>query len=272
MTTDATGWNEGNYLNRYPDVRRAVSLGHFPSGRAHWECYGRAEGRTSQVESSQFRLTSGAAAPYDDLKSICDARTWTWLNYEHRGHSVKTQSPAQTREMLLTYAEAVPAGGLIVEIGVFGGASLLHLAPHAAAANIRLVGVDPWGTLSEMNGLPLGDAHAVTTAFLADLERDLRAVLEDLNYDHVELVRKTSEAAAADFAAQSIDLLFIDGGHSFREVRRDLNNYLPKMKRGGAIIGDDFDWPGVQEAVNDFRSQHNLTMESDQRICRLYVP
>ena len=38
-------FDEAFYLESYPDVAAAVKAGHFPSGRAHYEAYGRREGR-----------------------------------------------------------------------------------------------------------------------------------------------------------------------------------------------------------------------------------
>lgn len=38
----------------------------------------------------------------------------------------------------------------------------------------------------------------------------------------------------------SIDLIFIDGNHSYKYVLEDLENYSPKLKKGGILCGDDF--------------------------------
>jgi hypothetical protein len=40
------GWDEAKYLAKYPDVKRSVDAGAFPSGLAHYLRYGKKEGRT----------------------------------------------------------------------------------------------------------------------------------------------------------------------------------------------------------------------------------
>jgi len=76
----------------------------------------------------------------------------------------------------------------------------------------------------------------------------------------------------------SIDLIFIDGNHSFKYVLDDLENYYPKLSKNGIICGDDFfmrthehdllntmpgtegyDEPMVYEAVIEFCKRHNKT-------------
>lgn len=41
----------------------------------------------------------------------------------------------------------------------------------------------------------------------------------------------------------------LDGDHSYEAVCADIDAWLPKMKPGGYITGDDFLWPGVKKAV-----------------------
>ncbi len=38
----------------------------------------------------------------------------------------------------------------------------------------------------------------------------------------------------------SLDLIFIDGNHTYKYVLEDLENYYPKLKKDGIICGDDF--------------------------------
>jgi cephalosporin hydroxylase len=76
----------------------------------------------------------------------------------------------------------------------------------------------------------------------------------------------------------SIDLIFIDGNHTYKYVLDDLENYYPKLNKNGIICGDDFfmrthendllntmpgnegyDEPMVYEAVIEFCNHHNKT-------------
>lgn len=53
----------------------------------------------------------------------------------------------------------------------------------------------------------------------------------------------------------SLDVLFIDGDHTYEGVKADLNNYAPLVKSGGRIILHDvcsgYD-PGVRQAFDEF--------------------
>lgn len=72
---------------------------------------------------------------------------------------------------------------------------------------------------------------------------------------------------------ESIDLIFIDGNHSYKYVLEDLENYYPKLVKNGILCGDDFfmrlkkndilnsgagyDEPMVYEAVIEFCEKYN---------------
>ena len=43
-------WQEDDYLQRYSDVRIAVTAGQFASGWQHYQMYGRAEGRETGTD------------------------------------------------------------------------------------------------------------------------------------------------------------------------------------------------------------------------------
>lgn len=53
------------------------------------------------------------------------------------------------------------------------------------------------------------------------------------------MLRKTFDAAVADFTDQSIDLLHIDGSHQYEDVRRDYETWLPKLRPDGVIFFHD---------------------------------
>ena len=48
-----------------------------------------------------------------------------------------------------------------------------------------------------------------------------------------------------------IDLLFIDGDHSYAACSADLRNYLPKLKPNGLLLFHDFNYPEVQRACKE---------------------
>jgi predicted O-methyltransferase YrrM len=72
-------------------------------------------------------------------------------------------------------------------------------------------------------------------------------------YPNITLIQQTSEAAAAEVADGSFDFIYIDADHRYEPVKRDIELWLPKVKKGMWIGGHDFEgrFPGVVQAVNE---------------------
>lgn len=69
-------------------------------------------------------------------------------------------------------------------------------------------------------------------------------------YGAYELHSYNSLTAAATFADASIDFVYIDASHEYEDVKRDIQGWLPKMKPGALLAGDDFEsYKGVGQAV-----------------------
>jgi hypothetical protein len=49
------------------------------------------------------------------------------------------------------------------------------------------------------------------------------------------------------------DMIYIDGSHEYHDVFIDILTWIPLLKKGGMIFGDDHDeyWPSVVNAVRD---------------------
>lgn len=62
----------------------------------------------------------------------------------------------------------------------------------------------------------------------------------------------------------ALDILMIDGDHSYEGVKADLENYAPLVRVGGKIIMHDvvsaYD-PGVRVAADEFAAAHNYQFE-----------
>ena len=90
----------------------------------------------------------------------------------------------------------------------------------------------------------------------AAVKQNLRA------YGHrAKLHRKTSIEAAQSFADGFFDLIFIDGDHTYDAVKADLAAWWPKLKIGGIFCGDDYVWPDVKRAVDEFASAHGRVVK-----------
>lgn len=134
---------------------------------------------------------------------------------------------------------------LCVEIGVFGGSSLVpQLLALQHLGRGRAVGIDPWETaaaLEEMideenrrwwNDVDLAGVRRICESFIA----------ENSLSDHCELVVGRAEDVADRFDRSSVDLLHIDGNHSQAKSVKDVELYLPKLRTGGLVFFDDVSW------------------------------
>ena len=56
----------------------------------------------------------------------------------------------------------------------------------------------------------------------------------------------------------SLDVVYIDGDHSYGSVLQDINLWYPKIKQNGFLCGHDYDpnHPGVIKAVFDFLAKN----------------
>mgnify|MGYP001801439377 CR=1 FL=1 len=130
----------------------------------------------------------------------------------------------------------------IVEIGVYGGASLLPMAAGLAENGKGMIyGVDPWNAEASLQ-------YQTSENYSFWSQVDHPRLLAYLEYkigelglrDHIRLIRATSQEAAP---IEEIDILHIDGNHSEEISFADVVKWAPLVKKGsGWIVFDDLDW------------------------------
>lgn len=180
-------------------------------------------------------------------------KTYYHKGYAHRGwhkESQATLSKNLTKDI---------KDGLIVEIGVFGGVSILNIAEHCKTNNTKIIGIDPWELTipNDDNGKKLS-TYRFREENLIDARTNLEMICTKLRYDHISLIKDFSHRAVNSFSDLSIDLLYIDGEHTYNAVKMDLDLWYPKMKHKATIWGDDWHIPGVRQAVNEFCDAQKL--------------
>ena len=118
-----------------------------------------------------------------------------------------------------------------VEIGSARGRSACFIAMALREnGGGRLHAIDPHQPTA------WNDTGAVDT--LAVMQRDLERLRLA---PYVEILRATSGEAAAGWT-RPIDLLFIDGDHSYDGVRRDWDLFVPHMAEFGVVVFHDTIW------------------------------
>jgi predicted O-methyltransferase YrrM len=136
----------------------------------------------------------------------------------------------------------MPEGGTFVELGAWLGKSSAYLCDKATGKQITII--DTWkGSPNELT-----TTHALATQ--VDIYQMFKANMAERNY---KSIKATSKTASKKFADESLDVVFIDLTHTYEAVKEDIALWLPKVKKGGILAGDDYNenWPGVIQAVDE---------------------
>jgi len=117
----------------------------------------------------------------------------------------------------------------IVELGTHAGGSYAAFCEAVLRCGLtaRCFAIDTWE----------GDEHAghYGEAVFNDLKR-----FHDGRYGNFStLIRASFDAAAKDFSASSVDLLHIDGLHTYEAVKHDFEIWLPEMSSRGVMLFHD---------------------------------
>jgi len=67
-----------------------------------------------------------------------------------------------------------------------------------------------------------------------------------------------SGEAANQISDGSVDFIYIDAGHNYEAVKQDILLWKPKLKTVGIMAGDDYEWPGLKNAVKEIFPKHDL--------------
>lgn len=119
---------------------------------------------------------------------------------------------------------------VVVELGTHYGVSFFSFC-EAASSYSRdsfVYAIDTWE----------GDPQA---GFYGD--GVYQVVKEHQQANHLQnsrLIRSTFEEAAAHFEAESVDIVHIDGLHTYEAVRKDFETWLPKLRTGGILLFHDW--------------------------------
>ncbi|EKE19226.1 MAG: hypothetical protein ACD_9C00076G0004 [uncultured bacterium] len=143
----------------------------------------------------------------------------------------------------------------IVELGTHYGTSFWSFSQAVKDQNIEteLNAVDSWE----------GEKHA---GFYGEEVFETVNKIKGRFYSDlkINLIRKNFNEALSEFENESIDVLHIDGLHTYEAVKNDFESWFPKVKKGGIILfhdivvtRDDF---GVYKFWNELKSGHE-TME-----------
>ena len=172
-------------------------------------------------------------------------------------HWTEIQGWFQWRSAQEDAARSFPSGSCFVEVGIYMGRSLCSLAEVVSLSgkNSKVIGVDNCQG-SGLEGNRREDRHgAMVQQGGGTLAGMLHKNIIDCGYsDKITMIVADSLAASQLFRDDSLEWVHLDARHDYDSVKADIRAWLPKVKPGGWLSGDDYDevkWPSVVMAVNN---------------------
>jgi hypothetical protein len=147
---------------------------------------------------------------------------------------------------------------LIVELGTYWGTSFFSFCQSVKdhALGTKCLAIDTWE----------GDDHTGT------YDHEVFENVEKIRSRYytgvaVELKRKLFSEAVKEFESESIDLLHIDGLHTYKAVAEDYHAWLPKLAVNGVVLFHDIAdtceygsvrfWKELSEVCPSYTFQHS---------------
>lgn len=172
-----------------------------------------------------------------------------------------------SREDMDSYNELVATipNGTLIEVGSYLGRSTASIVDTAKKNNIKIIAIDMW---------ELNKDDFIRQNLTVPTKRQFQ---KNVPYAKPYMISSVEGAWAYRdiYGLGSVGGVFIDADHSYDSVKKDIDAWLPLIKRGGWIGGHDFlpflwqiknpkskSWQGVKKAVkeifvNDYKTLPN---------------
>lgn len=141
---------------------------------------------------------------------------------------------------------------LFSELGYTRGAEIgVHKGYYSTTLcktipSLKLICVDPWESYNRKYGPK-------------KMEKYYQNCVNTLSPYGAEIMRMKSVEAAKIVPDNSLDFVYIDAAHDYDNVMADITAWDPKVRVGGIVSGDDYDYTlkfGVIEAVDKYARDH----------------
>lgn len=165
---------------------------------------------------------------------------------EHFYKSINSEDWFGYEDFYKSMVDKFPSGSHFVEVGVWKGMSACYMAVEIinSKKDIKFDCVDTWGYVETSSEIEQKKFENLFEIFNSNIEPVK---------DKINIVRSLSWDGAQYYEDESLDFVFIDAGHDYDSVMKDLTSWFPKVKNGGVIAGHDYHYDcGVYPAVNEF--------------------
>lgn len=139
----------------------------------------------------------------------------------------------------------------MIEIGSYLGESTIMFAQHFNS----VVSIDPF-----IEDYDLNDATCYHAPLNKVFEQFTKNISETSNIYHI---RETSDDAFDKIPKQNYFIVYIDGLHTYEQVKKDIENYKKLIPSGGFVCGHDYstNWQGVKDAIDEAFGSPDIVFE-----------
>jgi predicted O-methyltransferase YrrM len=147
-----------------------------------------------------------------------------------------------------------------VEVGVWKGMSACFMAVEIinSGKKIKFDCVDTWEPFDWDTGISKSEYTDLYNIFLENIE----PVKNNIN-----IIKSLSWEASSNYEDESLDFVFIDAGHDYESIKKDLISWLPKVKKGGVIAGHDYYYKPIFDTVDEIIGEQNVRYQNS---CWIY--
>ena len=160
---------------------------------------------------------------YDKIKG--------WSNETDQGELLKTILKTLNKEEIV-----------IAEIGVYMGRC-------TAMWNVELINSNIKYTYYAIDHFEGSSEHNKNIDYYSETKKNIETIKENVN-----LIKNDSLSESKNYPDEFFDVVYIDASHDYDSVKKDIETWYPKVKKGGILCGDDYTsgWAGVIKAVDEF--------------------
>jgi len=180
--------------------------------------------------------------------------------WQEKKRQLLSQDFSIEREMMLVggdvhllekYAALLPDNSTVVEIGTYLGWSAVLLAKASPdSSHIWTIDAGLGPQIIHWLGEKLDDVEAAYKS-TTDYTFKLGGVRDKVTFLYGSS-HPSTELHLAEWPKRPIDLLFVDGDHSYDGAMADMLAWAPMVRQGGYMLCHDHNYKEVAEAVRDF--------------------
>ena len=90
-------------------------------------------------------------------------------------------------------------------------------------------------------------------------------MINNIKYkNNINIIKGNSNEIIPEMIKEKFDYVFLDGGHKYETVLKDLKSLTPIIHNNGIILCDDYDLtyaPGVKKAIDEYVLLNNFNLK-----------